>query len=52
LGKFAVKPEVSKENPMIMYLQLHAGLEQMRKNADENSKKRQIDGNGKWRGVF
>ena len=23
---------------MIMYLQLHAGLEQMRKNADENSK--------------
>jgi len=38
LGKNVVKPEVSKENPMIMYLQLHAGLEQMRKNADENSK--------------
>jgi len=37
-GKLSVKPEVSKENPMIMYLQLHAGLEQMRKNADESSK--------------
>ena len=39
-GKMAVNPEVSKENPMIMYLQLHAGLEQMRKNADEFSKKK------------
>ena len=31
-------PQKCKENPMVMYLQVHAALEQMRKNVDENSK--------------
>lgn len=34
LGKLEVQPYTSKETPMIMYLNIHAGLEQMRVGAD------------------
>lgn len=37
-GQTKTPPLKTKENPMIMYLQVHAGLEQMRKNAEESSK--------------
>ena len=33
-GRMEVQPYTSKETPMIMYLNVHAALEQMRKNAD------------------
>ncbi len=33
-----VQPYTSKETPMIMYLNIHAGLEQMRVGADTSGK--------------
>ena len=34
-GKLTNTPKKNKENPMIMYLQIHAALEQMRRNAEK-----------------
>ena len=36
-GRMEVQPYTSKETPMIMYLNVHAALEQMRKNADTSA---------------
>lgn len=35
-GKMEVDPYTSKETPMLMYLNTHAALEQLRQKAEEN----------------
>eukprot|EP00096_Caligus_rogercresseyi_P011544 TRINITY_DN4557_c0_g1_i2.p1 TRINITY_DN4557_c0_g1~~TRINITY_DN4557_c0_g1_i2.p1 ORF type:complete len:425 (-),score=73.65 TRINITY_DN4557_c0_g1_i2:104-1378(-) len=39
MGKMEVQPYTSKETPMIMYLNTHAALEQMRNEADKDNER-------------